>query len=88
MVPSADPPAPPPNGAPTAAGRDPAPAAGVRGVDMPCARAGPPPTNATMAAASHMRPIDPIAAADARRRSARGTAVMWKLVIDRSNQAD
>jgi len=88
MVPSADPPGPPPKGAPTAAGGDPAPAAGARGVDMPCARAGPPPTNATMAAASHMRPIDPIAAADARRRSARGTAVMWKLVIDRSNQTD
>jgi hypothetical protein len=39
-----------------------------------------------MAAASHMRPIDPIAAADARRKSARGAAVMWQLVIDRSNQ--
>jgi hypothetical protein len=46
------------------------------------------PNNATIAATAHMRPTDPIIVASERVQSAGGSTVMWKFVIDRSNQRD
>jgi hypothetical protein len=86
MVPNAGPPAAPPN-EPRAAGRD-APLAAVPDMGRPCVRAGPVPNNATIAATAHMRPTDPIIVASERVQSAGGSTVMWKFVIDRSNQRD
>jgi hypothetical protein len=88
MVPNAVPPAPPSTGEPRAAGRDAVTPARVPDVGRPCVRAGPAPKNAIIAATTPMRPIDPIEVAPKRMRSASGSTVMLKFVINRSNQRD
>jgi len=66
----------------------PGPLAGVPGIGRRCVKPGPAPNNPIIAATTHIRPVDPIEGVHARMRSASGATVMWKFVIDRSNQGD
>ena len=62
------------------------PRAGVPMVDIPCAKPGPAPSNALMAATTHMRRNDPIEVADGPLRFASHSTVSWTFVIARSKQ--
>src|SRR5258705_13932022 len=64
------------------------PLAGVPMVDRPCAKPGPAPNNAIMAATTHMRPHHPIEVAHTPLRSAGGSTVRSTFVIARSRQRE